>query len=141
MRQMALRCYCKRYAACPPTKCWRFASMNIGYTHLATIFVACLAIRGGYAVLKESHRINPESKPIFLLILTVMLILWLAWFTLCPQDPYPLEVPEFIRWIGLGVFGLGLILAVGALIQLRGVENINHLVTTGLFKKIRWLPM
>jgi protein-S-isoprenylcysteine O-methyltransferase Ste14 len=28
-------------------------------------------------------------------------------------------------------------LAVGALIQLRGVENIKHMVTAGLFRKIR----
>jgi protein-S-isoprenylcysteine O-methyltransferase Ste14 len=30
-----------------------------------------------------------------------------------------------------------LCLSIGALIQLRGLENINHLVTKGLFSKIR----
>jgi len=111
--------------------------MNIDYSILAIVFVTCLAIRGGYEMLKEMHKINPESKPIFAVILTVMLILWLSWFRLCPLDPFQSELPESIRWFGLAVFILGLVLAVGALIQLRGVENINHLVTTGLFKKIR----
>ena len=32
---------------------------------------------------------------------------------------------------------LGVVLAVGGMWQLRGVENIDHLVTTGLFSKIR----
>jgi protein-S-isoprenylcysteine O-methyltransferase Ste14 len=32
---------------------------------------------------------------------------------------------------------IGVIFAVGALLQLRGLENIKHLVTSGLFKKIR----
>jgi protein-S-isoprenylcysteine O-methyltransferase Ste14 len=39
--------------------------------------------------------------------------------------------------MGLGVLLLGLAIAVTALIQLRGVENIDHLVTTGMFSKLR----
>ncbi|MGA9120230.1 MAG: isoprenylcysteine carboxylmethyltransferase family protein [Bacteroidota bacterium] len=111
--------------------------MNIDYSSLAIIFVTCLALRGMYERLKETHKINPENKPIFAVILTVMLILWSAWFSLCPLDPFQFELPEIIEWIGFGVFVAGLVLALGALIQLRGVENIDHLVTTGFFRKIR----
>jgi len=32
---------------------------------------------------------------------------------------------------------VALVLAVGGLVQLRGVEHIDHLVTTGLFSRIR----
>ena len=32
---------------------------------------------------------------------------------------------------------LGMALAIGAVVQLRGVENIDHLVTTGLFFRLR----
>lgn len=111
--------------------------MNIDDTILATVFVACLAIRAAYEFLKETRKINPESKPVFAVILTVMLTLWLSWFALCPQDPFQIELPALIRWFGLAVFIVGLVLAFGALIQLRGVENIDHLVTTGFFKKFR----
>ncbi len=108
-----------------------------GYPILASVFVICLAVRGGYEMLKESHAIDPERKPIFAVILSAMLLLWLAWFALCPADPFPIALPAVVRWIGLGVFAAGMLLAVGALIQLRGVENIDHLVTTGLFRRMR----
>jgi protein-S-isoprenylcysteine O-methyltransferase Ste14 len=90
-----------------------------------------------YELLKEARKINPESKLIFACILTAMCVLWMSWFWLCTVDPYRVDLPDAIRWSGLAVHLAGMILAVGALIQLRGVENIDHLVTTGLFKKIR----
>jgi len=103
----------------------------------AVLFLLCLAVRSTYELLKESKKINPENKQIFALIFSSMCILWLSWFSLCPADPSKLGLPEAVRWMGLAVFVMGTVLSVGALIQLRGVENIDHLVTTGLFKKIR----
>jgi protein-S-isoprenylcysteine O-methyltransferase Ste14 len=32
---------------------------------------------------------------------------------------------------------VGLVIAFGALIQLKGLENVKHLVTTGLYSKLR----
>jgi protein-S-isoprenylcysteine O-methyltransferase Ste14 len=111
--------------------------MNIDFVIPAILFLACLAIRCGYEVLKDAHKINPESKLVFAVILTVMCVLWVSWFNLCPRDPFQMQLPDPIRWFGFSVVAAGMALAVGALIQLRGVENIDHLVTTGLFKKIR----
>jgi protein-S-isoprenylcysteine O-methyltransferase Ste14 len=111
--------------------------MNIEFLIPAILFPACLAVRCGYELLKDAHKINPESKPIFAVILTVMCSLWVSWFTLCPLDPFQIQLPDPIRWFGFSIVAAGMLLAVGALIQLRGVENIDHLVTTGLFKKIR----
>jgi protein-S-isoprenylcysteine O-methyltransferase Ste14 len=111
--------------------------MNIDFLIPAILFPACLAFRCGYELLKDAHKINPESKPVFAAILTVMCILWVSWFTLCRFDPFQVQLPDPIRWFGFSIFAAGMVLAVGALIQLRGVENIDHLVTTGLFKKIR----
>jgi protein-S-isoprenylcysteine O-methyltransferase Ste14 len=54
-----------------------------------------------------------------------------------PLDPWKLEIPGIIRWLGMAVFILGLILAFGALFKLKGVENINFLATTGVYSKIR----
>ena len=111
--------------------------MNISYLIPAVLFLFCLVIRSVYELLKEARKINTESKSIFACILTVMCVLWVSWFSLCLMDPYRMDLPDSVHWIGLAVFIIGTILAVGALIQLRGVENIDHLVTTGLFKKIR----
>lgn len=103
----------------------------------AVLFILCLAIRSLYEILKEARKINPESKPIFALIFTSMCTLWVSWFILCPSDPSHIDLPGSVRLTGLAVCIIGTILAVGALVQLRGVENIDHLVTTGLFKRIR----
>jgi protein-S-isoprenylcysteine O-methyltransferase Ste14 len=111
--------------------------MNIEYFIPAVLFLLCLVLRSIYELLKEARRINTESKPIFISIFSAMCILWISWFSLCPADPFRVDLPDAIHWTGFAVFIIGMILAVGALIQLRGVENIDHLVTTGLFKKVR----
>lgn len=103
----------------------------------AGIFLLCLAVRGTYELLKEAGRINLESTPLFVAIFSTMILLWTSWFTLCPLDPSKVALPEAVTLAGLAIVLSGTILAVGAFIQLRGVENINHLVTTGLFKRLR----
>jgi protein-S-isoprenylcysteine O-methyltransferase Ste14 len=111
--------------------------MNSRFLIPTILFLLCLVLRSVYELLKEARKINPESKPIFAVIFSAMCVLWLSWFSLCAVDPRKLTLPDSVRWIGLAVFILGTVLAVGALVQLRGVENINHLVTSGLFKRIR----
>jgi protein-S-isoprenylcysteine O-methyltransferase Ste14 len=111
--------------------------MGGSYLILVVIFLVCLFLRTGYELLKEAGKIDPENKLIFGLIFSTMCLLWVSWFSLCPLDPSPVNLPEVLRWIGLGLFIGGMIFAVGALVQLRGVENIKHLVTSGLFAKIR----
>jgi hypothetical protein len=66
-----------------------------------------------------------------------MFLLWTSWFSLCPLDPWPIPLPDWLRRLGFGVCSLGLVLAIGALVQLRGLENVKHLVTGGLFARIR----
>jgi protein-S-isoprenylcysteine O-methyltransferase Ste14 len=111
--------------------------MKNNYIFLIITFFVCLSLRTGYELLKEAGKINPENKLIFALIFTTMCALWVSWFILCPLDPILFNLPEMVRWSGLGLHIAGMILAVGALIQLRGLENIKHLVTTGFFIKIR----
>lgn len=115
----------------------RYPAMNNSFLISAVIFLTCLVIRSSYELLKEARKINTENKIIFAMIFTSMSILWMSWFSLPPVDPYPADLPGPLRWIGLAVFITGALLAVGAFIQLRGVENIDHLVTTGLFGKFR----
>jgi protein-S-isoprenylcysteine O-methyltransferase Ste14 len=111
--------------------------MTVGYAVFVFLFVAALSTRSGYERLKDAGRINPESKPIFILIFTVMCILWACWFSLCPLDPIHIPLPEYARWGGYALVVAGLVLAVGALMQLKGLENIDRLVTSGLFARIR----
>jgi protein-S-isoprenylcysteine O-methyltransferase Ste14 len=88
-------------------------------------------------LLKEAGKIDLENKVIFLVIFSVMCALWISWFALCPVDPSPLALPDPLRWAALAIVIGGMIVAMGALMQLRGFENIDHLVTGGLFRRIR----
>jgi protein-S-isoprenylcysteine O-methyltransferase Ste14 len=111
--------------------------MNNAFLIPAILFLLCLVIRAAYELLKEAHRINLESKSVFAVILFAMCVLWVSWFSLCRTDPVRMSLPICVQWSGLAIFIIGMILAVGSLIQLRGVENIKHLVTNGLFTKVR----
>lgn len=112
-------------------------TMETSYFILIVAFVVCLFVRTAYELLKEAGKVNPENKLIFAFIFTAMCALWVCWFDLCLLDPFQLNVPGAVRWGGLTLFVVGLVIAVGALFQLRGLENIDHLVTTGLFSRLR----
>ncbi len=111
--------------------------MKTAYFVFLVIFLGGLAVRACYELLKKAGKINPKNVIIFGAILTVMLLLWTSWFNMCPLDPVKVALPSILRWSGMGILIIGLVLAIGALIQLRGVENIDHLVTSGLFARIR----
>lgn len=111
--------------------------MNADYILLLGLYLGSVIVRTGYERLKKTGRVNPKSGRGFVVILMDMCLMWSAWFSLCPLDPSRIALPGIITWTGLGAFILGLALAVGALVQLRGVENIDRLVTTGLFSKLR----
>ncbi len=99
--------------------------------------MASLLTRNIYELLKKAGHIDLESRPVFAAILTVMMVMWVSWFAMCPMDPFRVALPDAVRWIGLSGVILGWALSLTALAQLRGVENINHLVTNGLFAKLR----
>jgi protein-S-isoprenylcysteine O-methyltransferase Ste14 len=111
--------------------------MKPGFQIALLLFLLCNTSRTIYEILKKSGKINPKNVILFALIFAAMCILWVSWFSMCPLDPWRLNLPMTIHWLGLGIFILGLLLAFGALIQLKGVENIDHLVTTGLFARLR----
>jgi protein-S-isoprenylcysteine O-methyltransferase Ste14 len=100
-------------------------------------FTAGLGVREGYERLKRTGRADPRSRIVFWVVFAGMCMMWMGWFNMAPADPFRVAVPDPVRSLGLGATGLGLVLAVGALVQLRGLENIDHLVTTGLFSRIR----
>jgi protein-S-isoprenylcysteine O-methyltransferase Ste14 len=100
-------------------------------------YVAALPVRTSYELLQKAGRLDPGSRALFVTILLDMILLWGSLFTLCSADPARLVLSALIRRTGPAALVVGLVLAVGALIQLRGVENIDHLVTTGLFGVVR----
>lgn len=107
--------------------------MESEYLLLAAIHILCMSVRTTYEVLKDRGRVDRKNPVLFGMVFTAMVVLWASWFALCPMDPAILSLSNVIRYAGLAVFLLGLMLAIGALVQLKGLENVNHLVTKGLF--------
>jgi protein-S-isoprenylcysteine O-methyltransferase Ste14 len=96
-----------------------------------------LVIRTSYELLKKAGKANMESPLLFAVVFVAMCLMLVSWPIMCSSDPIRLVSLGPIHSIGLGAWIIGLGLALAALIQLRGVENIDHLVTTGLFSKFR----
>jgi protein-S-isoprenylcysteine O-methyltransferase Ste14 len=111
--------------------------MSPSFLLFVILFLVGLAIRAAYEHLKKARKAEEGDRPVFFVVVVGMAMLWIGWFAMCPQDPVRLPVPEAGRWAGLGLVILGWALALGALGQLRGVESIDHLVTTGLFARLR----
>ena len=107
------------------------------YMILVFLCLAGLAIRTVYEILKQAGKADTKSKPVFAAVFAGMCLMLLSWPFMTPMDPMPFDLPDPLRWMGLAVLIMGLGLAVGGLFQLRGLENINHLVDHGLYAKLR----
>jgi protein-S-isoprenylcysteine O-methyltransferase Ste14 len=107
------------------------------YLILVGLCMVALAIRTGYELFKKAGKVDPHNKFVFAVVFVAMIVMLLSWPLLSPLDPLHLSLPTVIHWIGLAGLVVGLALAVGGLFFLRGVENIDHLVTGGLYAKLR----
>jgi protein-S-isoprenylcysteine O-methyltransferase Ste14 len=107
------------------------------YLVFAGLYLAGLIIRDGYELLKTTGRVDTKDTRIFAAVFASMCVMWVSWFGMGLSDPTRVAVPGVLGRVGLGIVILGVGLAVGGMWQLKGVENIDHLVTTGLFSRIR----
>ncbi len=111
--------------------------MNASFILPLSLFLGGLVIRSVYELAKKRSGRRDLGMAIFLLVLAAMMALWIGWFAMAPADPVTLDLSPVVRWCGLAVTVAGWIVVLGALLQLKGVENIQHLVTTGLYRKFR----
>jgi protein-S-isoprenylcysteine O-methyltransferase Ste14 len=111
--------------------------MNTDYLVFLSLYLSSLIVRTGYELLKKAGRVNPKSRIVFAAVFTVMCLMWVSWFGLCPLDPFRFALPDLLRWMALGAVIAGFGLVIGGVLQLRGLENIGHLVTSGLYSKLR----
>jgi protein-S-isoprenylcysteine O-methyltransferase Ste14 len=96
-----------------------------------------LTIRAIYEVLKKDGHVDPENKPLFIVVFVAMCTMLASWPFMCPRDPWRIMLPDVFTWIGFASIAVALALAFGGLLQLRGLENIDHLVTNGLYSRVR----
>ena len=111
--------------------------MNITYIFLLGICLSGLIIRTSYEVRKKAGYTGTNNIYIFVVVFIGMCSMLLCWPFLSYTDPVKLVLPNVIKLLGISASIAGLILAICALLQLKKLDNIEHLVTTGLFSKIR----
>ncbi len=104
------------------------------------LFSVCLvlhSVRTLYSVFKYKNRIDSSNRLVFATMFLVMVGLWITWFQMCETDAGTLNIPPLVQYLGLALFILGLLLFIIPLLQLRGLENIDRLVTNGIFALVR----
>jgi protein-S-isoprenylcysteine O-methyltransferase Ste14 len=111
--------------------------MNRTYLIVAGLCLLGLTIRTSYELLKKAGWLDTQNKVIFAVVFVAMCVMLMSWPAICPLDPWRIAFPGVARLVGLGLATAGLALAIAGLVQLRGVENIDHLVTTGLYSRLR----
>jgi len=105
------------------------------YIFFAVCFL-CYAIRSSYYVLANRGSELAESKRFINILYIVMFLLWFAWFYMSFNDPYRMNLPSWVRYIGLALFILGVFFFIFSHMKIRGQET-DKLVTTGIYSKVR----
>ncbi len=111
--------------------------MSTNYLLGLCMCVLGLAIRTGYELRKKAGKADNENAFVFAVVFAAMGLMLTSWPIMCPSDPTRIALPGTVHSLGLCLWIIGVCLALGALAQLRGVENIDHLITTGIFSRLR----
>lgn len=111
--------------------------MHTTYLFFISICLIGLVVRTSYELLKKKGKLNQKSNTVFAIVFVAMCLLLSSWIFMCPLDPWHINLPSVVKLSGLGILIIGSGTALGGVIQLRGLENIDHLVTSGLFSRIR----
>ena len=101
------------------------------------ICVTTHVIRAVYEILKHK-KILKAGKLTFVIMFINMALLWISWFELCTKDIYRIELYPFVRYLGISLFGIGIIMFIIALFTIKTLENFEgDLITNGIYSVTR----
>jgi protein-S-isoprenylcysteine O-methyltransferase Ste14 len=104
---------------------------------MVIICVITHVIRSIYEILKYKRTLK-ANKLTFTIMFINMLLLWVTWFMLCYFDTYKIEIPSVIRYLGISLFGTGIIIFLWALLTIKTLESYDgDLITKGIYSIIR----
>lgn len=90
-----------------------------------------------YEIMKHRNLLKPNRLS-FVMMFTNMALLWVSWFLLCKNDVSRINVPELIKYTGLVLSGLGIVVFIMALITIRTLESYDgDLITGGIYSIFR----
>jgi protein-S-isoprenylcysteine O-methyltransferase Ste14 len=106
---------------------------------LILVIICTLAhiTRAIYEILKHK-KIIKATRLSFIIVFTNMLLLWVSWFALCSLDNYKIDIPDIIRYSGICLVVLGIIIFLTGLYTIKTLESYDgDLITHGIYSKIR----
>jgi protein-S-isoprenylcysteine O-methyltransferase Ste14 len=104
---------------------------------LVIVCTATHIIRSVYEIMKHKQLLK-AGKLSFIVVFTNMLVLWVSWFLLCWYDVYRIHIPDIIRYAGISLAVIGIILFLSGLFTIKTLESYDgDLITTGIYSKIR----
>jgi protein-S-isoprenylcysteine O-methyltransferase Ste14 len=101
------------------------------------ICFVCFALRTLFNGLAYKKSPWAENKGIVISIYIVMAILWFSWFQMCFADPVRVNIPGWMRYLGLLLFLAGVFLFIFSHLKMKGFEDKGKLVTGSIYSKIR----
>jgi protein-S-isoprenylcysteine O-methyltransferase Ste14 len=104
---------------------------------LVSICILTHIVRSVYEILKHKKIMKP-TKITFIIVFTDMALLWMSWFALCSRDIFKIKLPDSIRYSGIALVAIGMIIFFTALFTIKSLENHDgDLITKGIYLKIR----
>jgi protein-S-isoprenylcysteine O-methyltransferase Ste14 len=104
---------------------------------LVIVCIITHIVRSIYEILKYKKILKPD-KLTFVIIFINMVLLWMSWFVLCSLDTYKIKLAGIIRYSGISLFGIGMIVFFIALFTIRTLETYEgDLITKGIYSKLR----
>ena len=110
---------------------------NQMFLPLVYICIITHIVRLGYEFLKHK-KIIKATRLSFVIIFSNMLLLWSSWFLLCSFDPSATILPPMLRYFGISLAVIGVIIFLAALFTIKTLETYDgELITNGIYSIIR----
>ncbi|MCX6256526.1 MAG: NnrU family protein [Bacteroidia bacterium] len=104
---------------------------------LVIVCIITHIIRSAYEILKYKKILN-ANKFTFVIMFINMILLWVSWFVLCAIDIHRIELAGIIRYFGISLVGIGIIIFLMALFTIKTLESYEgDLITKGIYSIIR----
>jgi len=104
---------------------------------LVAVCILTHTVRLAYEILKHRQIVKP-GKLSFVIILFNMILLWVSWVLLCRYDIFKIAPPNIIRYAGISLAGIGIIVFLTGLITIKTLESYEgDLITTGIYSIVR----
>ena len=102
-----------------------------------SVCFTCYTLRTVFNVLSYKKSPLAENKMLLTFVYIIMAILWFSWFQMCFADLIRMNIPGWLRYLGLSFFIIGIFLIISSHMKLKGFEDRGRLVTSGIYSKIR----